>query len=684
MLSTFGTFGFLLLLFLTLSILPKFSLKAQQAVPPEIVDFSFSKATINTNEGTDSLSVYIRMSDGSGVASLSAYLRPTALDEISEYGDIYNVQEIHMDFTLRDDGCADLEGLDIVGGLVGCGNEYDGIFAAEFTFPQYSAAGDWLLGKVSASNVAEVYVDYDPLEDLFPLKVSTIENLGVDNQDIVGPELIAWAITPETINTEDADVDVTFFVRIADPRGVDSSISSDFFAQDAEEKYLRYGLTLMTEEFEGACVGVPAEVQGALVGCGDEYDGIYTDTQTLIRHSINGIWEISGNMSDTLGNMTIFDELDTPPSFVNTAEVFDTTMPILKTLTISPSSFNSSEGPVEITLTMGIEDNLSGVKVDGAGAWMGTELSLSPLISPSSQSTEFVSFEKISGTFTDGIFELKVTIPQDAKLGFWAINSVSIWDNAGNQFSIGGFRDLSIAYPELDLFLVNSEMTASVEIEEEWNIEEWDDFDREEYFYLTHPEMSIKFPAGTVVTKEEGGSFAFHRMLARKYDIQVYDDISSLISAANSQLSTDLAACEESEGCINSVLNTSNLTGQPLHMIKMGIAGLNLSFSKPVIITIAVDEQYLGETFVIQTFDIDSGEWKNETSCLVSTVEPISYEHGGGEDGFYMPGPYSACVFSTDHASFFSANVLGADTEDGAGVPKAGLGGTYWIDRYFR
>jgi hypothetical protein len=685
-----------------LIVLPSFPTKAQQVQgpPPEIVDFVFSKETINTNDGTDQVTISVRMSDESGVSSVGGSIRPTKLDIFSEYNDLFNAQSQSIEFEFRDEGeegCADLD-LAFLGDLIGCGTVYDGIWEKTITFPQYSAAGEWQLGGMAASNELGVWITYeqwgsDPLgvplesmslQEMFPSKDSTIENLGVENEDITGPELVAWEFTstPEVINTEETDVEITLFVRVSDSSGVQvmnelsPSISWDVYAQGLGDKYLRYNLELMTEENEGACVGVSAEVQGDLVGCGDIYDGIYSGTETLIRYSKGGIWESSGNTSDVLGNPLYIGDLETPPFFTNEAEEEDITAPVLKSLTISPSTFDSSEGSVEVTLTMGISDNLSGVKSASIG--------LSPLISPSSQSTEFVSFNRISGSDLDGVFELKVTIPQNAKLGFWAINQIDITDNADNTFAISGFRDLSIAFPDLTLFLANSEMTDEVEIEDDWYIEEWDDFEREEYFYLTHPLMSIKFEAGTVVTKEEGGSFAFHRMLSRKYDSGKYDTLGALISAANTQLDTDLAACDVSEGCKDSQLNTTNLTGQPLHMIKMGIAGLNLSFSKPVVITIAVDEKYLGQTLVIQTFDIDTSTWVNQTSCLVAIVEPESYEHGGGEDGFYRPGPYPACVFSTNHASFFSANVLGVESEQAA-VPKAGVGGTslYWFEKYF-
>lgn len=668
-----------LLFFLLLNIIPKIPLKAQQVqgTPPVIVDFEYSKDTFTTTDvATDTVTIYLRMSDVTGVEGVSGTIRPTKLDQVSEYGDISNPQEISIQaFEYMDGG--DCSGLSetFTSGLTGCGTIYDGIWKADVEFPVRSAAGDWLLGKLSGSNLLGVYVDFDPLADLFPLKEVTIENLGTDYEDTAGPVVSGYVITPESIDSALDDVSITMYIRLTD---LLSGVTSDaqnpwFYWEDGDEKNISMTLQLVTDE--SVCTNdVPSALKDGLEGCGDLYDGIFMGTSTLPRYSPSGLWEITQGFGDSMGNQTA--DLDSLPYFENIAATYDVIPPVLKSLTLSPSSFDSSSGPVDITLTIGIEDNFSGVKT--------ADVSLNPLISPNSQSTEKKSFALKDGE-TD-VYELVVTVPQDAKLGFWAVNQVDITDNAGNVFAIG-FKELSILFPDLDLFLANSKMADEVLIEEEWYIEEWDDSGTNPL--LTHPEMNIKFQEGTVVTKLEGGTFAFHRMLTRKYDLETYNDLGTLITEANSQLATDLQSCDISEGCVNTPLNTSNLVGTPIQMLKMGIPGLNLSFSKPVTITLAVDEEYLGQTFVIQTFNILTNSWSNDTSCTVAVVQPESFEQGGNESIWFAPAPYPACRFTTDHATFFSANVLGVqteelETEELPGVPKTGYGGSTksLIERY--
>jgi len=55
-------------------------------------------------------------------------------------------------------------------------------------------------------------------------------------------------------------------------------------------------------------------------------------------------------------------------------------------------------------------------------------------------------------------------------------------------------------------------------------------------------------------------------------------------------------------------------------------------------------------------------------------VEPSSYEHGGDQYGEIRPAPYPGCVFTTDHASFFSANTA-VLSETGMGLLPVFIGG---------
>lgn len=642
---------------------PTFKSKAEG--DPELKDLVLSTETVNTydGEGEQTVTIWARLS--TGTETLIEIETATVTVEPPPYSHPRSLVE---EMTLEVGDCSGI-GIDTEG-ITDCGTAADGIYKAEVTFPKPSLQGEW--------GVAIDYVDAESNTMDWP---ASITGAYITNQtsteDTTAPEIESWYFEPETINTESTDVEVTMYLRLSDDiSGLPTSYNPSITLQAIDSSLpnnsrytVDFELEIMTDD--DACVLLDANFMDGLTNCGDEMDGIYTGTATLPKYSPKGMWKVGINNQDSwLGSIDLSDtaenrlSLSTDPtidiSFTNSASTHDVTSPVLKNVTMTPSSFNSNLGDVEITIKMEVEDDLSGVKT--------ANVNLKPLAGGEGIDVT----EELEETVTDGVITFTATIPQHSKTGLWVVEGLSITDSISNNYAVWGFRNLSFTFPDLELFLVNQAITDEVLIEEDWYLEEWDNYIPG--FYLTHPLMSIKFEEGTVVTKKEGGSFAFHRMLSRKYDMEQYNNINALIQLANEQLSNDLQECDASEGCFNSLLNTNNLTGQPVNLIKIGIPGLNLSFSKPVTITIAVEDQYLGTTFIVQTFNHETDEWEDETTCLVATVEPSSYEHGGGEDGFFKPAPYTACQFQIDHASFFSTNILGESTTE-AGVPNTGIGG---------
>lgn len=489
--------------------------------------------------------------------------------------------------------------------------------------------------------------------------------------DETPPEVVAWDFVPDSINTEAAAQEITLYLRVTDDvSGVTSFPYLQFQAIDTTGEsigsYIRFNFSLMTE----GCDALGAELIDGLGGtCGDAMDGIYAATATLPRYAPKGEWKVGrvpldppvdGQTFTQVGSVEIGDEagnyIDTyledtlNISFINNATIEDIIAPVVHSVSISPTAFDTNAGDVSITIDMHITDNLSGIIT---GSETLNNVTISPLLNDMVYA-DLVSFEKISGTYTDGNFRMVLNIPQYSLTGFWLIRGINVLDTIGNEYSVGGYRSLSETFPDLELFLANQALANEVLIENEWILEDF--VYRDENHNLVWPDISVKFEAGTVVSKQEGGVFAFHRMLSENYLVGGNSDINAFMSQMNEQYRSDLDACNPSEGCVSSELNTSNMNGRPVHMVKVGIPGLNLSFSKPVTITLRVDKSYLGETFTIQTFNAGQNQWSNQTTCVVKMVEPSSYEHGGDQYGEITPAPYPGCVFTTDHASFFSAN----------------------------
>jgi len=498
--------------------------------------------------------------------------------------------------------------------------------------------------------------------------------------DTEGPEIVAWAITPDSINSDDAEVDITLYARIKAEKGVTPFTTSSFVAENAEGKSITFRLALMTEVEEHVCIGIPHgfNVDG-LSGCGDEFDGIYSASMKLPQYSIDGIWLSSGDIKDNEGNILRFEDLEEKdrPYFTNNATNSDITPPVIKSLVVDKTSFDTSEGPATITITMELEDDLSGIDTRRSKS----HFYISPVLEWNSRKE---SSDLLLVNAQDGIYTTEITLPINSKPGFWSFTEGVIYDLAGNGTDIS--ENISEYIGEK--YLANTAISDEVTIADSWWLEggylSSVSYDGTTKVTSSWPSVVIIFQEGTIVTKQGGGNFGIHRMVSESYITEKYKTLAELLTEANEKLETDIKKCHESEGCVAEELTGSDLVGNPINIGKVGLPGLGLSFSKPATIILAVDEKYLGQTLEVQTFD--GTKWVKIGSCLVKTFDPLDPSAGADPEGEYKSVSYPGCSFTTDHASFFSANVLGAETETEKevekeveklpGVPNTGLGGT--------
>jgi hypothetical protein len=105
----------------------------------------------------------------------------------------------------------------------------------------------------------------------------------------------------------------------------------------------------------------------------------------------------------------------------------DTTAPRLESMTITPTTIDTSAGPQTVTLTMHITDNLSGVAAKGIA-----EVSF---FGPGNQQA-FAIFhdgDQVSGTSVDGVYTTTAVVPALSAKGTFSIDRLIVADNAGNQ-----------------------------------------------------------------------------------------------------------------------------------------------------------------------------------------------------------------------------------------------------------
>jgi hypothetical protein len=644
---------------------------------PVLVDLMMNQYTINTEELSDSITVYARIQAISPKEIIFASLMIVPDTECEGLDCSSNPLYQSSNFELMTEGCTDLDlpdGFDL-DGIVDCGDSTDGIYSATFEFGQYSPIGDWKVYVIDICD-EEGAGNFNPIIDNVGLTVTTEageRDISFTNEatteDVQAPVIEDYVFDKESIDTTDSADTLTMYARFSDNL---TGVSDEFppniqFVPENDPGFAytesaQFQFSLM----ESGCDSLPAglDVEG-LVGCGDSMDGIYEASVEIPKYSSGGLWNVEGvwNLKDLLGNY--FDENGLEASFNNTSTVYDTDAPTITDITITPSSFETVDGSQTVTIQMEIEDDLAGVSLEGVGLASGIRSVLSMFDAYWNETTELTN-----GTLTDGTFTMEVIFPQDATKGFWVVGPIDVTDVLGRVRRYTT-TELSLTYPELSLYLLNQGTTEQVELQEDWTLEDWPYYQEDQVVW---PDISVRFEEGTIITKEEGGAFAFHRMLATKYDLSTTTSVGSLLDGVNSDYQADLLDCDQAEGCTSSAVGNTDLVGTPLHIIKMGIPGLNLTFSKPVTIIVGMDEEYLGTTFIIQTFDEAQNKWVEHGSCTVAIIEPPSTDHGGDAFGIIKPVAYPGCSFTTTHASFFSTNVLGLE-DDRAGVPETGLGG---------
>ncbi len=670
-----------------LKVLPSFKSNAESPVNYTLEDIVFDKYEVDTDVGSDEVTVYARISAPTGTekpADVSAMLIPLTACS-GEY--CVHPQGQHdgsLHFTKMTDGC---DGLSIVSELEGCGDYEDGIYSLTIELPQYSAKGDWLIYSLTRDLDLTASLSVGEITTSSGEKSVMFENVGIE-EDMEGPEVVDFVFdsNSQDIDTTDQDVELTMYMRLKDEKaGVKEDNIIVLFSPENDPGYARR--ELITFEFNlmtGECDDLPGELnKGGLVGCGDVYDGIYIAEATLPKYSTGGKWDISEGtyILDTLGNKTSTFE---DAYFVNLSEDYDKKAPWLKELTIAPVEFNTDEQAETVVLTLDIEDDRAGVgKI---------QVDLRSVISPDfGYFNDEEEFTVEDGTPVNGTFKVEITLPQGTPLGFIKVEKITIGDTLGREQRYITQR-LALEFPETPLYLVNQYTSDKVTLQGGWTLQDWPYYNEEDGI-VVWPDISVVFEEGTEITKKEGGEFAFHRMLAKRYDLSK-DSLGTILDTVNSDNKENLKKCSEEEDCLDKDVNNESFVGTPLNIIKMGIPGLNLSFSKPVTIIIGMDPKYLGEEFIIQTFDTEREIWVNHGSCTIEMIIPESTEHGGDEYGITKPVAFPGCSFTTDHASYFSTNVLGesTSTEESTtdstplpGVPNTGVGGLYnYITRWIR
>ena len=394
------------------------------------------------------------------------------------------------------------------------------------------------------------WISAPALETLFGGGAATLTNTAATG-DTTPPQVEALALTPSSVDTLTADQSVMLTCTLSD----------DWAGVGSVEVQLRA---------QGSMQTVRAWPR---IDTGTPLAGTYSATFELPRGSTEGGWKAWVGVNDTVGNSRWIsaEELETrfgagAATVTNTAASSDSTPPQVTAFSLAPEEVNTEAGAQTVTATVALVDDQAGVAWQDDGLTTGVQVELLPLIG--TQNT--CCYPTLaSGTIEDGVYTGTMTLPAGAKEGIWEAH---LWvnDRLGNSTWV----DVGIlgSLPGSSTLVANTATASQVAIDREWVVE------------TQHAQAA--FPAGTVVTRQDGGRFAFYEMAGQEF-------------------------------AFDASVPTTDLDGTPIATLRLGIPGLNLSFSQPVTLSFLVGAEYDGFRLLIQSLREDGDRWADETTTAV-------------------------------------------------------------------
>ena len=445
------------------------------------------------------------------------------------------------------------------------GTPLSGTYVGSVVLPKGSQGGEWL----ASMGIGDTAGNGSPLSNAdlaaeFGAAATRVTNEATSS-DTTPPKVTAFSLTPSHINTDGASQDVTLTVTLNE----DSSGMNQVYAQT-------WPLSTSKPQFHVTLRRVS----------GDDQHAVYSGAATIPKGSRSGAWGVLLVASDQIGNGTVLypDDLAklfgaATVQFVNDAVLADEDAPTVVAFSVTPTEFDASQGEQTLRVSVTLADQ-TGVAND--------TVYLQPMISTQSVSCDP---RRVSGDEKLGVYESTVTVPRYAKEGIWQ-PWMYVEDTVGNWRYLETNQLSDMLPATTALYAVNTAGADQVTIDRQWK--------------LQTGRSSVVFPAGTVVTRQGGGSFAFYRITAAPFSV------------------------DES-------VPTTDLDGRPVAALMLGIPGLDLSFSEPVTISLHVGDRYEGYRMSVQSLLEGGQAW-----CDEKTVEVA-----GG------------CIrFKVDHATRFAATPL--------------------------
>jgi hypothetical protein len=297
------------------------------------------------------------------------------------------------------------------------GNDLDGTYQNTMMVPAFSESGTWTVEWVLLNDAVgnSRYLTAADLANAgFP---NSFTNSGVS--DTTAPGLRSLSLSPSVINTAAGSQNIVVTARVTDDlagTGVNRNLFEIRFRSPSGNQFVG------TSMFDTDRIS------------GNDLDGTYQNTMTVPAFSESGTWTVEWVLlNDAVGNSRYLTAADLanagfPNSFTNSG-VSDTTAPVLRSLSLSPSVINTAAGSQNIVVTARVTDDLAGTGVN-------RKLFEIRFRSPSGNQfvgTSMFDTDRISGNDLDGTYQNTMTVPAFSESGTWTVEWVLLNDAVGNS-----------------------------------------------------------------------------------------------------------------------------------------------------------------------------------------------------------------------------------------------------------
>ena len=353
------------------------------AVPPALVGFAFSPASIDTSSGSAGVAVTAHLTDdASGVASMRVVF--SHRDVMSEPRDCETTAPVS-------------------------GTGLDGIFNCTVVFPQFSEPGAWRVFVVDLVDVAgnhDLRTTTELAASGFPTELQV-----VTQPDTTEPALAGFNFLPRAVDTRTAAARVNVSFHVTDDRS---------------------GIAWAKVTFVGP--GATGTVRGCtslavMPGQDPALDLVLSCDVDFPQFSPEGTWRVYGvDVQDVAGNSREYGTSSLLslgfPTDLSVTSTPDTAAPQLIDFDFNPAAIDTEAGPATVQVSFVAADNLSGVaSVDVVFTAPG----------PAAQTLDCVSGFPDSGSSLTGTFTCPIPFPRYSVEGTWTVTEVNVRDAVGNS-----------------------------------------------------------------------------------------------------------------------------------------------------------------------------------------------------------------------------------------------------------